>query len=424
MIGSPLLIAAKARARLRAAVTSMQEGRAPDGKGQVDITKLPSPSDVVTTSAEVNELHGTGTLLFRIFPDSSSIISLRTCNFYDGDQAFGAANYCLPLSHGSREEVYSWVKWYLTSTKVRRVLTIPYLPADPLVSLAVKEQANVPLCTYIMDDKNVCDDGISDALMEEMLAKSDLRLVIGPEMRDAYEKKYRMKFWVMPPLVPEKLVHREPLPLPLGIDMRRGVLLGNVWGQRWLDMLRTTFRGSGYTVDWYCNQKDPLFLRFDRAEMESDGIRLCDPIPEARLPEVLQRYPFAVVPTDMLDGNSPPSVRAIAELSLPSRIPTIVATSHLPLLVIGSERTSAAGFVSRFEIGEIVAYDSTAVSSALDRLIKPHMQTAIRQRSAILSASLSAENSGEWIWRSLSEGKACDLRYENLMPAEAPAVAQ
>jgi hypothetical protein len=175
MIGSPLLIAERARARLRSVVDSMQSGRAPESNGQVDVTSLPPESDIVTTAAEINEFHGTGTLLFRIFPDASSIISLRTSNFYDGNQTFGAASYCLPLSCASRAEVYSWVRWYLSGTHVRRILTIPYLPADPLVSLAVKDQSNAPLCTYIMDDKNVCDDGISDELMEELLTKSDLR---------------------------------------------------------------------------------------------------------------------------------------------------------------------------------------------------------------------------------------------------------
>jgi hypothetical protein len=179
-------------------------------------------------------------------------------------------------------------------------------------------------------------------------------------------------------------------------------------------MLRETFRDSGYQVDWYCNTKDPLFLTFDRADMERDGIRLQPPIPENRLPEVLQRYPFAVVPTDTLDGRSAPAVQAIAELSLPSRIPTIVATSHLPVLVIGHPATSASRFVSRFEIGETVPYDHHAVGAALDRLTRP----------AILSRSLSAKGSAEWIWRSLAAGKPCDLIYENLMPAGAPVGLQ
>lgn len=416
MIGSPLLIAAKARARLQLAVSSVKEGRAPELGGQIDITKLPNPADVVITAAEVNNFHGTGTLLCRIFPDSSSIISLRSCNFYDGGQQFAAANYCLPMTRGSRAEVFSWVKWYLSGTSVRRILTIPYLPSDPLVAIAAHDQFNAPLCTYIMDDKNVCDDGISDELMEELLAKSDLRLVIGPEMRDAYEKKFSMKFWVLPPLVPESLLHREPLPLLDHVDRKRGVLLGNIWGQRWLDMLRGVFFETGYQIDWYCNQKDPIFLDYDRIDLKRHGITLKDPITETRLPDVLSHYAFAVVPTDTLDGQSPGAVAAIAELSLPSRILTIVGTSHLPMLVLGNPNACAARFVERFDLGEISPYDRGVAVAKLERLLKPEVQSAIRDRAAILCRSLSSKDQAGWIWRSLEAGEACNLTYENLLP--------
>ena len=79
------------------------------------------------------------------------------------------------MTRGSRAEVFSWVKWYLSDTSWRRILPIPYLPSDPLVAVAAHDQFNAPLCTYILDDQNVCDDGISDELMEELLVKSDLR---------------------------------------------------------------------------------------------------------------------------------------------------------------------------------------------------------------------------------------------------------
>ena len=85
MIGSPYI----EKGRVPSSVpwsSSMQSGRAPESNGQVDVTSLPPESDIVTTAAEINEFHGTGTLLFRIFPDASSIISLRTSNFYDGNQ--------------------------------------------------------------------------------------------------------------------------------------------------------------------------------------------------------------------------------------------------------------------------------------------------------------------------------------------------
>src|ERR1700733_8551174 len=104
MVGSPLKIAEKARARLQSVLRSVKEGRPSEDAGP-RISRLPSPADVIITPCEVNELHGTGTLLLRMFPDSSSIISLRTSNFYDGKQAFGGGQLCLPLSQASRPEI-------------------------------------------------------------------------------------------------------------------------------------------------------------------------------------------------------------------------------------------------------------------------------------------------------------------------------
>lgn len=412
MVGSPLLIAEKARTRLQSVIASLREGRPTN----LNVVRLPNPADVVVTPCEVNELHGTGTLLLRIFKDSPSVISLRTSNFYDLPQNFGVANFCLPLAQASRSEVLSWVKWWLNTTSVRRVVCLPYLPADPVVGITVKELFNARLCTYIMDDKNVCTNGIPDSLMEELLAKSDLRLVISPEMREAYEKKYRLKFYLLPPLVSDELLRKTPLRQLNGVKPRRCVLIGNIWGQRWLDLLRNTIRNSGYQIDWYCNQKKPRALCFDRNELEQDGIRLLDPIPEVDLPAILAQYACAIVPSDTLDGKSPPNVQAIAELSLPSRIPFVIATSHLPIVVLGHPATSAARFVDRFKFGAVVPYDADAVRTALERLSEPETQAAIRCRAAALSGSFSARGSSDWIWRSLEAGKACDLTFEKLMP--------
>jgi hypothetical protein len=419
MIGSPLIIAEKARARLNAMLKSARDGHA-NQDWAASVAQLPDPADLVITACEVNELHGTGTLLMRIFADSSSIISLRTHNFYDGLQRFGGAQLSLPLAQASRPEIATWLRWYLGAGTIRRILCLPYTPSDVVVALVARELTGAPLCTYIMDDKNVCADGISDELMMELFGESRLRLVISPEMREAYELKYRSTVWVMPPVVAEHIVRRTPLPFDDRTNPRRGVLLGNIWGQRWLDQLRTTFRTAGIQVDWYCNQKDPSGLEFDRADLAADGIHLRDPIAEADLPSVLSQYPVAIVPSDPLDGASPPAVRAIAELSLPSRMVTLMATAQLPMLVIGSPQTCAAGFVRRFDLGDIAPYESKAVAAAFERLLSPSAQAAIRARAAQLAGDFSAKESDQWLWESLAAGRPCTNRYEALMPRPAP----
>jgi hypothetical protein len=420
MIGSPLVIAEKARARLRAMLSGDLDAAA--NSAELELTGWPVSADLVITACEVNSLHGTGTLLLRIFPKQDSIISLRTHNFYDGEQEFGRIKLCLPLAQSARPEISTWLKWSIAGKKVRRVLCLPYTPAEATVALVASQILGVPLCTYIMDDKNVCADGISDSLMRELLDKSSLRLVIGPEMRDAYEKKYGISFWVMPPVVSDYMVKREVTP-PANMHPRRGVLLGNIWGQRWLDMLRQIFRGGSIRVDWYCNQVNPPGLDFDRAELAADGIIQQDPIAEEDLPRILADYSFAVVPTDTLDGMSPPAVRAIAELSLPSRMVTMMATSHTPMLVIGSPATCAASFVERFDLGCTVPYERAAVSAAIESLLSPGRQADIRARAAGLSGRFTAANADEWIWRSLEAGRPITTDYEDLMPTRGVQAA-
>lgn len=406
---------------MQAVLGKLKQGENVGASGLVKLRNTPKEADIVITSCEVSPAHGTGTLLLRMFPNSSDIISLRTSNFYDGTQEFGGAQHCLPLAQSSRPEITSWVKWCVAGTRIRRIMVLPYLPADPLVALTAHEVTGAPLCTYIMDDKNVCAEGIDDGLMKQLAEKSRLRLVISPEMRDRYAKKYGLSFFVVPPLVPESLLRRTPVFPPAGTNESHGVLLGNVWGQRWLDMLRGCLRGSGFSVDWYCNQKTPAGLKFDRAEMAADGIIFNEPVAEAQLPALLARYPFALVPTDTLDGYSPPSVRAIAELSLPSRIPTMVSMAHLPVLVVGSPATCAARFVTRFGLGEVVPYEQAAIAAALARLNTPAAQAEIRSRAAKLAGALTAEGSADWIWKSLEEGGPSDLRYEEMMPPDLAA---
>ena len=417
MIGSPLIIAEKARARLQAVLAAKFEGI--EAYDPPDVAQLPDPADLVISACEVNSKHGTGTLLLRIFADSSSIISIRANNFYDSDQKFGAAQLCLPLAQSARAEITAWLKWYVGGANVRHIICFPYTPAEVMLALAAQEILQAPLCTYVMDDKNVCADGISDELMHQLFVKSKLRLVISPEMREAYQTKYHMRFWVMPPVVAEEIIQRHPVAPPPATNPPRCALLGNIWGQRWLEMLPEIFRGGNIEVDWYCNQKDPSGLAFDRARLAEDGIHLCPPIAEMDLPKVLKNYPFAVVPSDPLDGKSSGPVRAIARLSLPSRMVTLMATSHLPMLVLGSPKTCAARFVKRFDLGTVVPYEREAVRDAINYLMSGAVQTDIRARAASLGGYFSARGTADWIWQSIDAGKPVSFIYEELMPKQA-----
>ena len=201
--------------------------------------------DVVITPNEVNRHHGTGILVIRMFEQSQHILSIRTFDHYHGEQDFGEVSFVCSCSGLSRAEVFLKVLQELSGARINRILCIPYFPEDVLVALAIKEIFGVKLCTYIMDDQNVHVQGIPDSLMCELLEKSSLLLAISPEVRDAYEQKYDHKFWLLPGIVPQKLLQ------PVVCDRsqydeftqsKRGILVGNIWTQRWLDDLCKTIR--------------------------------------------------------------------------------------------------------------------------------------------------------------------------------------
>jgi FkbM family methyltransferase len=333
-----------------------------------------------------------------------------------GREEFGAARFCLPRTGLSRFEIYKQVMEWLKGANIRRVFCSPYLLEDVITAMAVKDLFGAPLCTYIMDDQNVCSSGIPDVLMKELVAKSDLRLTISPEMRIAYEKKYRQKFWLLPPLVPADLIPVKSSNTFSKGAGARGVLVGNIWGQRWLDLLRESFRNSGHRIDWFCNQKSPAFLKFDRTELENDGITMRDPLPECLLASILPQYAYAVVPSGPLDDHNSPGLQAIAELSLPSKIPFLFAIGNLPILVLGHPQTAAARCVDRLQIGAVAPYKVEAVREAVAELLTAHTQQAIRRRAAAAAKTFSAAGAAEWVWQSLENRVPVDLRFEKLMP--------
>ncbi len=368
--------------------------------------------DAVITHIEVNERHGVGALTKLIFGKDPHVLSIRSQDHFHGVQQFGES--ALRLSHEySRRAVYSGVLGATHGGGLRRVLCIPFYPDDARTAVAIKDIHGVPLCTYLMDDQNVCVRGIPDDLMRELLAKSDLRLAISPELRTAYEAKFGLPFWFLPPVVASEFIRSEPAVLPRAVlDARRGVIVGNIWGQRWLELLRETVRATGIELDWYCNsglQSNGL----DLERLAADGIHAHARVPDEALIAILRERPFAVLPTGTLDEDD--DRRFIALLSLPSRIPYIFATSNTPILVLGDERTAAARFVSRTGIGVVAPYDRAELLRAVDRLVQPDVQLRMRRRAAEMAPGFSADGVRDWIWDSLRAGTAVDDRYEKLL---------
>jgi len=393
-------------------------------------TQRPAPgealrgADAIVAHIEVNDRHGVGVLLQRLFGSSPNVISIRSQNHFGGRQEFGAWHLCIAHPERGPDAARRAVERALGKNTVARILCVPYYADDARTALALAEIFGAPLCTYLMDDQNVFADGIPDELMAELLERSSLRLAISAELALCYEIKYGRKFWLMPPVVPARhllgtlLPTQEVLAVP-----RAGAILGNIWGRQWLARLRNTVRGSGITLRWYATSH-LRYLSVTPEELERDSILIPSgpPLPDEDLVAVLRKTAFLVIPSGTLDEQDDRPF--IARLSLPSRIPFLLATAHTPLIVLGHPETAAAKFVRERGIGVTAPYQTAAFLAAVDQVTRPAENLAMRRRALALAARFTDVGAAEWIWQSLARGEPFDLRYEDLMRRPRPDVEQ
>ena len=368
----------------------------------------PTQVDVVITPAEVNYRHGTGALVRTMFGQGEGILSIRSIDFYDREHSFGQWSVRLDHSDSSREQVFARVKDVLGGFSPKRVFCIPYHADEVYTAIAINEVFGAPLAAHLMDDGNLFARLIPDELMREFLERCSVRFAIGPQMRDAYEAKYDLEVSICPPLVPDELV-RTDAACP---SVEHGVMVGNLWSERWSAWLRETIRESGRRVDWYGSRQ--LAMQASDQELERDGIVSRGLIAEAELARRLSDYPFAVVPTGLLDAGDDRS--AIGRLSLPSRIVFTLASSNTPMIVVGSHESAAARFVTGFGIGVCCDYSAAAFRQAVERVTTSNTQAEMRARAAGLADKFSAAGIGEWLWASAARGAPVDGRFEHMFP--------
>lgn len=374
---------------------------------------LSSPLDVLISPNEINQEHGTGVLVQLLYGKGSGFLSVRAHSLY-ANHEFGRHSVKVDDGCTSRAQCFEAALKILARHQIGRVLCIPYFEKDLLLAIAMKEIANVPLVIYVMDDQLVHSSApIPRQLAQEAFDKADLRIVISPEMRDAYEATFQKKFWLVPPVVDANTVLGQPAPLPER-DGNCGILIGNVWSADWLQKLRTATREAGVRLDWYGKLHD--WYNVDPAELEKDGISVKGHIPASELAQVCSRYAFAVIPTGSPDDEGHGG--AICAYSIPSRMPFIMACTGTPMLVMGSPKSAAAGFVRRFEVGEITGYDAGELRAAADRMAASEYQEKARKRAFEKGGVFSAKGVGDWIWQSLKEGRAADKRFDEAMPRE------
>lgn len=373
-----------------------------------------SEVDVIINAVEINDRHGVGILLRRIFKDRSRIFSIRSRNLYGGNCTFGEYDYLLGGAGLSRSKIFTRIEKALRQYTVNRVLCVPYHAEEIFAALAVQELFGAKICTYLMDDQNILTTSISDQLMAELLNKSALRLAISPEMRDVYMTKYQVPIYFAPPVIPIELIENRNLALCLDTEQRSiGAIFGNIWSPRWLDLLRVMTRETGYKIDWYGNTGTDWYFR-DRSKLSDDGIVERGFLPtEADVVRVLRNYAYIVVPSGTLDERD--DNLATSWLSLPSRIPFILATTNIPIIVLGNPNTAAARFVTRVGIGTVADYTSVSFQAAVAHISKKSVQDSMKANAARIAPQFINEHMDEWIWKSLVLGKPVDDQFELLL---------
>lgn len=367
--------------------------------------------DIVFCPNEINDRHGTGILIQRMFPlDARNVVTVRGQSEWGGEQEFGAAQLVIPSELG-RSDIYRWTLEQIAGFTVRHIYCIPWGTAEICAALAVRDAYQVPFCLYIMDDQNITTSAIPDDLMAEAVTKATLRLAISSDMRDAYEAKYDRRFWIAPPTIPEGV---EPVASSPGRGRGRAVIVGNIWAQEWVAALTDTIRLCALKVDWFCNAPgggnwiDPGSLR----ELEESGVVLRDPLPAHELVARLGDYEVALMPTVPELGRR--QNFAVAALSLPSRIPLLIGAGDLPIIVIGDPGTCVARFVDHFGIGFTCPYRGDALRHSL--MLTREDAWRAQQRASLrdLRRILTETDIAAWVQTALTHGAPIGSAFEAL----------
>lgn len=344
-------------------------------------------ADLVVMANEISFAHGTGVLMSRILEEAPPYVLFRAFDHWGGNQVVEPlADFVLHRFSQTHQTVAQFIASRISSFDVRFILTIAYTREDVIMAIAAKALTGAPMAIWIMDDNCLLNDGIPKQLMQDLVSLADARFVISDAMREVYESHYGLPFWVLPPLVARRFIRSEPS-LPPERAAPQGCIVGNIWHQAWLEDTVGAFTGLGILIEWYTSSDDLHFLKFTEQGLAKAGIRIVSGLTHDEIARRVVQASFVLTPSfsgTETDGHA----AAIGRLSLPSKMPFVTASAGVPFLVLANASSGAADYVRRFDLGEVVRYDSTAAREAVARLSKREAQQAVRQRSAAIAESL------------------------------------
>jgi FkbM family methyltransferase len=372
-----------------------------------------SPRDLVISPNEISYAHGTGVLLSRLLEGRSDIIVARSATTYGGTQEVSPASaHVLSSKELSWPKVIEEVQSWVANENIRSILCVPYFESDLQMALAAKAITKAPLGLWIMDDNALFETGISHQVLNEALGAADAVFAISPELRNAYETHSRRKIWLLPPMAAAKFIREKPS--KAAEPATKGVMIGNVWRQQWLDDLGKELVASGQEITWFSSNSEVGWLSVAKGGPQSNGITFEVAPAHEELVERVTNAPFVIVPTSKLDGADP-NGQSLGKLSLPTRMPFVLASSGTPIIVVGSPDTAAARFVARFGLGAVVPYDGAAIKQAIAEVSSPRRQATIRARAHDLSRKFSFEGASDLVFNTIRNGgRLSDRRFEDL----------
>ncbi len=370
--------------------------------------------DLIISPNEISFAHGTGVLLSRLAEGAESILVARSASHYGGHQRVSAKEaFVLPEGVNTRQEVFAEVMQWLGGYNIRSILCTPFFQTDLLIGLAAQAITGAPLGIWVMDDNCLLNTGISREIMGEAIQRASALFAISPELKQAYQTEFRKPFAILPPLVPAELIRKTPSLASSGSDL---VMIGNIWSPSILDLLSKTVEKSGLKVNWLSSNPDLWSHKISIETLKSRGIDVVQSGEAKEIATLVCKARAVIVPSD--PGTVPNGHEAaLGKMSLPTRLPFVLATAGTPVIVLGREGTAAANFVNRFKIGRAVEYDAKALMSAVEELGSSKVQTEIRNQAAKVAPSFSFDGIYKFVTGAIVDGgRWPDDRFEKLFP--------
>ncbi|HUG11244.1 MAG TPA: glycosyltransferase [Opitutaceae bacterium] len=378
-------------------------------EASIEFTRSPV-RDLLITMPETNRRHGTGLLLRRFFPDSSEFVTLRSFTNYGGVEEFGGANLLLSAPHLNDAELATRLKRTLEPWRIRRILCVPFSTSEFRHARLARELTRAPMCTYVMDDQNVIARKVPDEAAHALFEVSDLRLTISPEMQAAYSAKFPFRFGMMPPVATVVDPSARANKWDAGRrTARQPVMLGNVWTNGQLNQVARLISKAGLKVDWFGRESHSDLLKI--------GLHGQGYVPDDELLARLAEYPYAIIPSGMLDGTE--DNEWLTRLSLPSRLVFLLTHSQIPCLVLGSPETAASRFVERLGVGLSATYEPAGFNRAVREMMRPGNRERNIANARRHAPAFVMQDAGEWLWRSTVAGRALPTPFEEVYGLQA-----